>query len=68
MTWLFPGGGAQGLVVIAAPGLPVPVAALVAEHGLSCSVACGVFQYQELNPCLLRWQVDSLLLSHQGTP
>ena len=31
---LFPGCGAQGLIVIAAPGLPVAVAALVAEHGL----------------------------------
>ena len=37
-------------------------------HGLSCSVACGVFPDQGWNPCLLHWQVDSLPLSHQGSP
>ena len=35
---------------------------------LSCSVACGVFPDQGLNPCLLHWQADSLPLSHQGSP
>jgi len=35
---------------------------------LSCSVANGIFPDQELNPCLLYWQVDSLPLSHQGSP
>ena len=35
-------------------------------HGLSCSVACGIFVDQRLNLCLLDWQVDSLPLSHQG--
>ena len=34
-------------------------------HGLSCSVACGIFPYQGSNWCLLNWQVDSLPLSHQ---
>ena len=37
-------------------------------RGLSCSAACGIFLEQGLNPCLLHWQVDSLLLSHQGSP
>ena len=45
------------------------------EHRLtSCgprhffSEACGIFQDQGSNPCLLQWQVDSLPLSHQGAP
>ena len=29
-------------------------------HGLSCSDAGQIFLDQELNPCLLHWQVDSL--------
>ena len=28
-------------------------------HGLSCSVACGIFPDQGLNPCALHWQADS---------
>ena len=36
--------------------------------GLTCSLACEIFPNQGLNPCLLHWQVDSLLLSHQGSP
>ena len=35
-------------------------------HGLSCSVACGIFLDQELNPCPLHWQMDSYPLGHQG--
>ena len=35
-------------------------------HGLSCSVACGIFPDQGLNSCLLHWQADSLPVSHQG--
>ena len=35
---------------------------------LSCSSACGIFLDQGSNPCLLHWQVDSLPLSHQGSP
>ena len=34
----------------------------------SWSMACGIFQNQGLNPCLLHWQVDSLPMSHQGSP
>ena len=36
--------------------------------GLSCSAACGIFPDQGSNPCLLHCQVDSLSLSHQGSP
>ena len=36
------------------------------EHRLSYSKACGIFLDQGSNPCLLPWQADSLLLSHQG--
>ena len=46
----------------------VAVASLVAEHGLNCSTACGIFPDQGLNPCLLHWQVDSLSLSHLRIP
>ena len=37
-------------------------------HGLSCSTACAIFLDQGSNLCLLHWQMDSLLLSHQGSP
>ena len=40
----------------------------IAAHGLSCSTACGIFPDQGWNLCLLNWQVDSLPLSHQGSP
>ena len=36
-------------------------------NGLSCSAACGIFSDQGVNLCLLHWQADSLLLSHQGS-
>ena len=32
---------------------------VVVVHGLSCSVACGVFPDQGLNPCPQYWQADS---------
>ena len=39
------------------------------EHRLSsCSAACGIFQYQGSNLCLLHWLADSLPLSHLGSP
>ena len=37
-------------------------------HRLSCPSARGIFLDQGSNPCLLPWQVDSLPLSHQGSP
>ena len=53
--------GAQALA-LAGRGLRV------VAHRLSCSAAYGVFLDQGTNPCLLHWQVDSLSLSHQGSP
>ena len=50
-----------------APGL-WSTGSVVVAHRLSCSEVCGVFPDQEWNPCLLHWQVDSLPLSHQGSP
>ena len=40
---------------------------IAVAHGLSCSLACGIFLDQGLNSCLLHWRVDSLPLSHQET-
>ena len=44
------------------------VGSVVTAHGLSCSIARGIFLDQGSNPYLLHWQVDSLPLSHQGSP
>ena len=41
---------------------------VVVAHGLSCSVACGIFPDQGSNPCPLHWQADSQPLCHQGSP
>ena len=41
---------------------------VVVAHGPSCSVACGIFPDQGLNPCALHWQADSQPLGHQGSP
>ena len=41
---------------------------VVVAHGPSCSAACGIFPDQGSNPCPLRWQADSQLLRHQGSP
>ena len=41
---------------------------IVVAQGFSCSQARGIFLDEGLNPCLLYWQADSLLLSHQGSP
>ena len=40
----------------------------VLVHGLSCSVASGIFPDQGSYQCLLHWPVDSSPLSHQGSP
>ena len=37
-------------------------------HMISCSEAGGIFPDQGSNPCLLQWQVDSLPLTHLGSP
>ena len=36
--------------------------------GFSCSVACGIFPGQGLNPCRLHWQANSHPLYNQGSP
>ena len=41
---------------------------VVVVHRLSCSVACGIFPDQGLNPCPLHWQEDSKPLHHQERP
>ena len=43
-------------------------ASAVVVHGLSCSVACGIFLNQGLNPWLLHWQADFHPPHHQGSP
>ena len=43
-------------------------ASAVVVHGLHCSMVCGIFPGQGLKPCVLHWQVDSLPLSHHGSP
>ena len=72
------------LVVVTSPvaehrlqGIQVSVAAapelystgsVVVVHRFSCPAACGIFPDQGSNLYLLRWQADSLPLSHQGSP
>ena len=41
---------------------------VVVAHGLSCSVACGIFPDQGSNPYPLHWQADSQPLDHEGSP
>ena len=41
---------------------------MVVTHGLSCSEAYGIFPDEGFSPCFLHYQVDSLPLSHQGSP
>ena len=41
------------------------VRSVVVAHRPSCSIACGIFQAQGLNLCLLHWQVDFVPLRHQ---
>ena len=41
---------------------------VIAAHGPSCSVACGIFPDQGSNPRPLHWQADSQPLRHQGSP
>ena len=40
------------------------VGSVVVVHGLSCSVACGIFPDQGSNPCPLNRQADSQPLRH----
>ena len=41
---------------------------IVVEQGLVALQHVGIFPDQESNPCLLHCQVDSLSLSHRGSP
>ena len=52
--------------VVAVLGLQ-SISPVVLVHGLSCSVACGIFPDQALNPCLLHQQEAPLPLSHPGS-
>ena len=53
--------------IVLAPGLQ-STGSVVVAHGLSCSLACGIFPNQGLDPCPLYWQTDSHPLHHQGSP
>ena len=44
--------------VVVAPGLQ-SAGSVVVVHGLSCSVACGIFPDQDSNLCPLHWQANS---------
>ena len=61
------GSRAQGLQWVWLPRLQ-GTGSVVVAHGLSCSMACGIFPDQGSNLCLLLWQADSLSLSHQVSP
>ena len=50
-----------------APGLWSMVSIVAAHPGLGL-LAGGIFHAQGANACLLRWQADSLPLTHQGSP
>ena len=71
-AWAFSSCGEQGPLFAAVHRLLIVVATLccgaqalgarasvVVAHRLSCSVACGIFPDQGLNPCPLHWQPDS---------
>ena len=55
-----------GSVVVASG--PWSMGSIAVAPGPSGPAACGIFPDQGLNPCLLHWQVESLPLSHQGSP
>ena len=70
-----------GAALVAAHGLLIAVASLVAERGLegawasvvvahrlSCSEARGISLDRGLNPCVLHWQADSYPLHHKEGP
>ena len=60
--------GKQGQLFVAVYRLLTAVASVVVEHWLSCSMACGIFPDQGLNPWPLHWQTDSYALYYQGSP
>ena len=64
-----PGAWASVVVVrgplVVAHGPQSVQASVIVVHGLSSSVACGIFQDQGSNPCPLHWQANSYPLYHQ---
>ena len=64
-AWAFSSCGERGLLLavmaslVMEHGLLGVRASVVVAYGLSCSMACGIFLDQDLNPCPLRWQADS---------
>ena len=56
----------QWLLLLQSPGSRHVGSAVV--HGLSGSMACGIFLDQGSNPRPLHWQVDSYPLCQQGRP
>ena len=65
----------SGFCPAAAWGLPLLwaqalgcVGSVAVVPRLICSTACGIFLDQGSDLCLLQWQVDSLPMSHQGSP
>ena len=57
-----------GSSVAAERGLSGSVGSVVVAPRLSCSAARGLFRDQGSNLCLLRWQAESLPVSHKGSP
>ena len=45
-----------------------PMGLVFAAHRPSCSLACGFFPDQGLNPCSLHWQVDAHPPHHRDIP
>ena len=68
LCWLF--GAAWAFAVESGATLCLfwSTGSAVVGRVLNCSAACAVFPDQGWNPCILPWQVDSLSLSHQGSP
>ena len=62
------GSSLRWLVLRRSTGSRCPRASVAVVHGLPCSVACGTFSDQGLNPCPLLWQADSYPLYHQESP
>ena len=62
-------GASQAVAFLGARGLRdrglQRAGSIVAERGLSCSEARGIFLGQGRNPSILHWQAVSLSLSHQ---
>ena len=79
-AWAFSSCSEWGLLFVAVHRSLSVVASLVAEHrlqsmgsvvvthGLSCSLACGIFLDQGSNARPLHWQAGSYPLCHQGSP